>query len=225
MYESLTAGRIKFKIAQISAMAEDISGVMIIHDIRKWSILYMSPRGCEGLGLSLEEVKRLSIDEYHQRFFNPEDATNYVPQILDLLERNTDETFTFFQQVRIHAGDDWKWHMSSVKILMRDHQNKPLLTLTISFPVENIPQVTAKAKRLLDENDFLRKHLVDFSKLGKRESEILKLMALGKSSVQIADELCISAATADTHRKNIKSKLNTKSFYDLCQYARAFDLI
>ncbi len=225
MYDLLTGGRIKYKIAQISAMSADISGTLIIHDIRKLAIVYMSPEGCDDLGLNLEEIKRLSIEEYHQRFFNPEDASYYVPKIMDLLERNTDETFTFFQQVRTIHSLDWRWYMSSVKILLRDEKNKPLLTLTISFPVNNIPQVTAKAKRLLDENDFLRKHSLEYSKLGKRESEILKLIAMGKSSVEIGEELCISSATADTHRKNIKLKLKTNSFYELCLYARAFDLI
>lgn len=225
MNESLTTGRIKFKIAQISALAEDMSGVMIVHDLRKWTIVYISPKGCKELGLSLAEISSLTMDEYHERFFNQEDAAHYLPKIKDLLLRNSDETLTFFQQVRVNQNPEWKWYISSVKILLWDEKKEPLLTLTLSFPVDNITQVSAKARRVIDENNFLRNHALDFSKLGKRESEILKLMALGKSSVQIAEELFISAATAKTHRRNIMQKLKTRSFYELSQYARAFDLI
>lgn len=187
MYEPVIAEDIERKIAHISSIAEDISGIMIIHDIRKWSIVYMSPRGCDELGLSLEEIKGISIDDYHQRFFNPEDAKNYVPKVIEFLEHNTDETISFFQQIRKNSSVDWTWHMSSLKILLRDRANNPILTLTLSFPMNNILQVTTKANRLLEENNFQRKHSVDYSKLGKRESEILKLMALGKSSVEIAN--------------------------------------
>jgi DNA-binding CsgD family transcriptional regulator len=50
-------------------------------------------------------------------------------------------------------------------------------------------------------------------------------MALGKSSSETAIELFISLGTVDTHRKNIRNKLETKSYFELTQYARSFDLI
>ena len=53
----------------------------------------------------------------------------------------------------------------------------------------------------------------------------LKYMALGKSSSETAIELFISLGTVDTHRKNIRKKLETKSYFELSQYARSFDLI
>jgi len=88
----------------------------------------MSPKGCEELELSLEEVTSLSIEDYHERFFNPEDAAQYIPKIKDLLQRNTYETFTFFQQVRVNQNPDWKWYISSVKILLRDEKKDPLVS-------------------------------------------------------------------------------------------------
>jgi hypothetical protein len=48
---------------------------------------------------------------------------------------------------------------------------------------------------------------------------------LGKSTTEIATELFISATTAETHRRNIKQKLNAPTIFELSQYARAFDLI
>ncbi|WP_018342817.1 LuxR C-terminal-related transcriptional regulator [Cytophaga aurantiaca] len=49
----------------------------------------------------------------------------------------------------------------------------------------------------------------------KREIEILKLMAGGMISTEIADKLCISINTVNTHRKNIMKKGNCKTLAQL----------
>lgn len=56
--------------------------------------------------------------------------------------------------------------------------------------------------------------------LTDREKEILKRIVLGKSNKEIADELFISARTADTHRTNIKRKLKLTTLSQLMQYAK-----
>lgn len=55
--------------------------------------------------------------------------------------------------------------------------------------------------------------------LTNREIDIVKLMAVGKSSAEIANELYISTATVQTHRKNIFYKLNVKKASELVKYA------
>ncbi|MNL54516.1 Oxygen regulatory protein NreC [compost metagenome] len=115
--------------------------------------------------------------------------------------------------------------MSSTKILLRDENQLPLLTITTSSPIDAMHHMTAKASRLLEENNFLRQNLSTFAKLSAREREILSFMALGKTSAETAEQLFIAQTTVETHRKNIKQKLNTSSYYEVCQYARAFDLI
>ncbi len=55
--------------------------------------------------------------------------------------------------------------------------------------------------------------------LTKRETEILQLIAKGRTSLQIAKHLKLSKYTVDTHRKNIHKKLNIKSNTGLVKYA------
>ncbi|MEW6584079.1 MAG: response regulator transcription factor [Nitrospirota bacterium] len=55
--------------------------------------------------------------------------------------------------------------------------------------------------------------------LSNREREVLKLIAEGKSSRQIAEILCISSRTVERHRSNIMGKLNFKKTADLVKYA------
>ena len=55
--------------------------------------------------------------------------------------------------------------------------------------------------------------------LTTREREIIKLIAEGKSSKEVADLLFISSRTVQHHRANIMRKLNIKKTADLVKYA------
>jgi DNA-binding NarL/FixJ family response regulator len=55
--------------------------------------------------------------------------------------------------------------------------------------------------------------------LTHREREVLKLLADGKTSKEIADLLYISLRTVQNHRANIMRKLNFKRTTDLVKYA------
>ena len=55
--------------------------------------------------------------------------------------------------------------------------------------------------------------------LTTREMEVLKLVAEGESSKEIAARLGISARTVDHHRASIMEKLNLKGMTDLIRYA------
>lgn len=222
---SLLQKKIDEKIAEIRAVEKNLPCAIIIHDIRDSTVVYMSEKAAEGLGTTLEELREMGT-EYHTKFFNPEDAKDYVPKILGLLERNNDdEIVSFFQQVRKSPQDGWNWYLSSIKIILWDDHANPVLTLTTSIPLDAQHHIAAKAERLLEENNFLRKNYHLFSQLTGREKEILRRMALGQSSLQIAEELHISEATANTHRRNIRQKINAITAYDITRFAQAFDLI
>ena len=64
-----------------------------------------------------------------------------------------------------------------------------------------------------------RKPSFEIDPLTTREREVVKLIAEGKSSKEIADLLFISARTVDSHRANIMEKLNLKKAADLVKYA------
>jgi DNA-binding CsgD family transcriptional regulator len=226
MSESPLDELIEHNIKELEKYSSKLPGIVVVHDLRDWSVLWMSETGLKQLGVTLEEVTSITAAEYYARFFNAEDAKDYVPKILGLLENNNDEDFcTYFQQVRFASKADWSWHMGSSKIFMRDDNGKPLLTITMAFPIDSMHHMTAKAERVLQENNFLRKHFHNFNKLSKREQEILKHLALGKSATEIGETLFISEHTVETHKKNIRQKLKANSLYELGEYARAFDLI
>jgi len=53
----------------------------------------------------------------------------------------------------------------------------------------------------------------------QREKEVLTLLAYGHTNGEIADKLCISERTVETHRTNIMSKLELKSRAELVRFA------
>lgn len=58
-----------------------------------------------------------------------------------------------------------------------------------------------------------------FKTITKREMDILRNLAAGKTSREIGQELHISHHTVDTHRRNLLRKLKCKSVVDLARYA------
>ncbi|MEM9823932.1 MAG: response regulator transcription factor [Bacteroidota bacterium] len=56
-------------------------------------------------------------------------------------------------------------------------------------------------------------------KLTKRETEIIKLLADGLTTAEIAEQLFISPTTVETHRRNLLSKLELKNTPLLVRYA------
>lgn len=55
--------------------------------------------------------------------------------------------------------------------------------------------------------------------LSEREIEVIRAIADGKTNKEIADELCLSTHTVNTHRKNIMNKLGIKNTAGIVIYA------
>lgn len=91
-------------------------------------------------------------------------------------------------------------------------------------------QTVAKGETFFDKNvalNFMNDYVQDSVKIGKsdkvvlsnREKEILHLIANGKTSKEISEELFIAKTTVDTHRKNMIRKLDLNSGNELIKYA------
>ncbi|GIV44185.1 MAG: DNA-binding response regulator [Bacteroidia bacterium] len=61
--------------------------------------------------------------------------------------------------------------------------------------------------------------------LTKREIEVIKLIAEGLTSQDIADKLFISPRTVDTHRRNLLQKLNVKNTAELIKFAIKHNIV
>ena len=73
--------------------------------------------------------------------------------------------------------------------------------------------------RVSDELVSMAQHPMGKDPLSKREKEVAKLLAEGKTSKEIGDLLYISKHTVRRHRDSIMRKLNLKNMVELVRYA------
>ncbi|MDO7884441.1 LuxR C-terminal-related transcriptional regulator [Hymenobacter cheonanensis] len=213
------------KVREIAASADLYPGVVIVHNCVLNRVEYMSARGLALLQVTQGELHAMG-PAYLEYFFNPQEAHEYVPKLFQLLELNDlAHTVSFFQQVRTGPGRSFEWYLSASRLIGRTVEGQPLLLLTLAQAIDPASHISHKVQRLLDENTFLRAHYGRFATLTAREREVLRGVVLGESAPEIAERLFISPQTAETHRRNLRRKLQAESAFELGQYARAFDLI
>lgn len=69
-------------------------------------------------------------------------------------------------------------------------------------------------------NEFCKKTKNSFRELSAREEQIIKLIAVGYDTIDIAEKLFISYETIKTHKKNIRTKLNVNDNHGIIDYVR-----
>ena len=80
-------------------------------------------------------------------------------------------------------------------------------------------------RRALGKKHHPNKSRTTEGELSLREKEVLGLVALGFTNLQIAEELVISVKTVESHKANIKKKLGINRRSDLVRYAMEQQLV
>jgi DNA-binding NarL/FixJ family response regulator len=73
--------------------------------------------------------------------------------------------------------------------------------------------------RILENVAGKRAKASPIERLSDREFEVFQLIARGKSTVQIAEELHLSTKTIESHRANVKEKLDLRTMPELISFA------
>ncbi|SDD75269.1 helix-turn-helix domain-containing protein [Niabella drilacis] len=107
-------------------------------------------------------------------------------------------------------------HKPSIAIDWNKEKAKAVIRLEMD--AQDLPYYMARFKRFLNEHDFLKKNLLLFQSLTKRERKILSMIIEGQHNGEIAEQLFISCETVKTHRKNIMRKLDCSGFRELVRF-------
>lgn len=212
------------KIEALKLVADDLPVPIIVQSVLDHSVAYMNKVGLDILGVDLQEMQAINPKEYVTRYFNIDDDKEYSAKINKRLQEVSENTTSYFQQVKSKDGT-WQLYASNTKAFARDKKGVVTHLVTTASPVDPEHHITIKINRLMDDVRFLRNNALVFGKLSVREVEVLKLMALGLSSSDIAEQLFIALATVETHRRNIRKKLSLKNNYDAVKFAHAFNLL
>jgi len=213
------------RLRAIKNIADELPAALIIHRVDTLQIIYMNAPGLTTLGTTLEELQKLGPEQYYVKYFNTEDSNDYVPKLMNIMKTRTDEPVSYFQQVRIPLNKEWQLYVSNTKVFARNETGEPTHVITVAGMLDPVHHITRKVSRLMDEISFLRQNNLLFARLTKRELQVLKCMAMALNSGEISEQLFISSATADTHRRNIRNKLGLKNNYDAVRFAQAYNLV
>lgn len=84
---------------------------------------------------------------------------------------------------------------------------------------------TQLAQSLLLKKKAVAEEISELDLLTDRETEILKMVALENSNIEIAEKLYISPKTVETHRKNLMKKIGVRNSLGIYKFALKHKLI
>jgi DNA-binding CsgD family transcriptional regulator len=137
----------------------------------------------------------------------------------------------------LNASNEYRWvliQMPGLYINNRDRSTCGIIMVTdlshLSFKEK--PVLMTLTDKINNQNiyyniasDEMKLVNVNLPNITKREQEIVKLMAKGLNSPEIAEKLCLSYHTIENHKRNIRRKTNSKTAAELINYVWSHNLI
>lgn len=202
-------------------LCDQIPCMVLLSRPESIEIEYTNKRHLELTGYSLQKV-RDECPKYLNDIVHPvslENVRKFVPQFY--ASQNHHQTMTFVQYVKLRGKSDY----SPLITFTKSPRKSVDLVIRMPLLIEEIGTLSTKMEQIVKMDQFKLKHFKRFQQLTTREVEILKLLANGYNNPQIAEHLFLSRRTVETHRKNLKRKLELRSFCDLMKYSFAFNLV
>jgi LuxR family transcriptional regulator len=210
---------------RIEEFADYIPGSVMVQNLQSMTNTYMNKNGCEILHKSKEELMTMG-QEFFKMYFPPEElAFNKKELAIFLAQDDGTNLHSFFQRVRPNIYSDYTWYFTTSKIIKSAENPFHSDLMNISVPISMLGSTGHRMRSLVENDEYMRKNLHQYSLLSGREKEIIKLIVAGKSSYEIADALYRSIHTINTHRKNIIHKIGVNSLAGLIKFAVAFNLV
>lgn len=185
------------------------------------------------LGLDPNKMKTQGA-KYWLQHFHPQDVKIFLYAMNDLMIYTLNKVsledrkkLTYSWSFRIKTiWDNYKTVFAHTLPVVLDDEGKPIIGVTqhtILGEGEDRP-IMGSIKYLNEDGTYKTLLYKNYSKfyintlLTGREMEISELLAKDLTSKEIASSLGISIHTVNTHRKNILTKTNLKSTYQLRSY-------
>lgn len=211
-------GELLTKKLTIEEISELIPGALHINSLSDFSIRYFDKSGESIYKCPTEKVISEGIP-LMKEIIHPEEFISVPKRLQEFVDKNDSHSIlSFFQRLKGVSEKHYEWYFTSCKI-----SGYGLISITQS--VRNLGGNRLQIERILDENVFFKKNFKKFQLLTKREKEILKELAIGKTAPKISQEYFISVNTVKTHRQRVFEKLEVKTFTELYKYAFHFDLL
>jgi len=211
--------RIQSVVKYFSSYCQEDRNLMIsVFDIKKNKFLFCNDSFKNILGYKSDEIISGGWEFWYKKI-KPKEALIIKHAINLLIEKPYLEKHSDVLSCTYHIKDTFSnWYFVSHELSLFQFK-KNYFVLNYLYDISQIERI---------ENFFGKKQHPIIGKNGnnvtisKREKEVLKLIAEGFSSKQIAEELYISNHTAIKHRKNLIEKFKVKNTAQLIKEASRF---
>lgn len=208
----------------IEAIGDYLPGNVLVTNLTTFSTEYMNQSGCNILMHSVEELEQLG-PAYFEKFFVKEEMKECIGRYIQMQQhQDASSIFNFAHRVKPLKAPFYKWYFASAKLLFEPGKPVSNKMIVIVNEVNTLCSLAKKINDVLEESEWMKKNFSKFCRLTAKEKEIIRLLVLGGNTNFIADALFITKLTVNTHRRNIKHKLEIKTFAELYQFAAAFGL-
>lgn len=181
------------------------------------------------------------VSEYHKHLFSDGEMEVHPDDLADVLNTIASIKHVFqgnrnfahikvIREYRAKVGDRFRRVTESLQVLETDRAGNIWLALCIlEISPNQMPPfaVNSQIINTVTGEVFspLTRYYQSESILTKREVEILNLIARGKLSKEISNQLQISVHTVDIHRQHILEKLNVDNSHEAVRYGLSLGLI
>ncbi|CAK0781179.1 histidine kinase [Gammaproteobacteria bacterium] len=191
-------------------------------------------RWCAMLGYRKEEIEPQV--EAWERLVCPDDW-RIVRMALDAHLKGDTPAYEAEYRLR-HKEGHWVWVLDRGKVMVRDAGN-PLRAAGTHLDISHTKRLSLESSHLLKRIESLIRAATSMSgqdserpeksdplkRLSDRQRQVLELVAMGCTSLEIAERMNISTATAVTHRRDLMRKLDLHSVAELIRFAMENKLV
>ena len=145
-------------------------------------------------------------------------------------DRKTHVRPTIYVRMK-NPAQQYAWVMIQYVDYIFDQQGRIAYGLTIVTDISHMKKDGVAMMSIMDQHQISCRHYVcsgnkiipvesqQLPRISAREIDVLRFLAFGHSSKQIAYELNVAVKTVDNHRQNLLKKTNRKSSGELVAYA------
>ncbi|WP_165372158.1 response regulator transcription factor [Emticicia agri] len=145
-----------------------------------------------------------------------------VPFVQHLKKVYTNKVLILYDSISLNLLK--KWQIAADGFLAKTSDSNELYHTIQEIYQGNKNSLIIKNNYVYSDTPF-QQELINRYSLTNREVEVIKLIALEFSSIEIAHKLCVSEYTVDTYRKNIARKLNARNVAGIVNFAHRWELI
>ena len=175
-----------------------------------------------GLGMSADKIMEHG-KEVAQMFVKSEDFQESVTEAIQFAYKNPDEQWYGIFRVN-HTSGDFRWIYATSVVFEKDEVGIPQKCIVTALDITDHLHTNESLGEALKESKQ-RRHIEVLKSLTKREIEIIRFLAKGLSTKEIANQLNRSFHTIETHRGNIKNKLGCKNVAEIAAMGYRMGLV